>query len=91
MYLDTDSTADIEITVTWTSGEANHIEHFHTDKVNCWRDIFPEKVMNIIMGGKEGEEFNFSSGQGVKLGLLLLGTLRQVMQLDDGQSEGKKK
>ena len=40
---------------------------------------------------KEGEEFTFSSGQGVKLGLLLLGTLRQVMQLDDGQHKGKKK
>ena len=40
---------------------------------------------------KEGEEFAFSSGQGVKLGLLLLGTLRQVMQLDDGQHKGKKK
>ena len=40
---------------------------------------------------KEGKEFSFSSGQGVKLGLLLLGTLRQVMQLDDGQPKGKKK
>lgn len=37
---------------------------------------------------KDGEEFSFSSGQGVKLGLLLLGTLRQVMQLGDG-SKGK--
>ena len=34
---------------------------------------------------KEGEEFNFTSGQGVKLGLLLLGTIRQVMQMDDGK------
>ncbi len=40
---------------------------------------------------KEGESFSFSSGQGLKLGLLILGTLRQVMQLDDGQSKGKKK
>lgn len=39
---------------------------------------------------KEGEEFTFSSGQGVKLGLLLLGTIRQIMQLDDG-SKGKKR
>ena len=39
---------------------------------------------------KEGEEFSFSSGQGVKLGLLLLGTMRQIMQLDDG-SKGKKR
>ena len=39
---------------------------------------------------KEGEEFTFSSGQGVKLGLLLLGTMRQVMQLDDGP-KGKKR
>lgn len=40
---------------------------------------------------KEGESINFSSGQGLKLGLLILGTLRQVMQLDDGQPKGKKK
>jgi len=39
---------------------------------------------------KEGEEFTFSSGQGVKLGLLLLGTMRQVMQMDDGP-KGKKR
>lgn len=39
---------------------------------------------------KEGKEFSFSSGQGVKLGLLLLGTIRQVMQLDD-DSKGKKR
>lgn len=39
---------------------------------------------------KEGETLSLSSGQGVKLGLLLLGTLRQVMQLDDPK-KGKKK
>ena len=39
---------------------------------------------------KEGEEFAFSSGKGVKLGLLLLGTLRQVMQLDDGSKSKKR-
>jgi len=40
---------------------------------------------------KEGEEFSFSSGQGVKLGLLLLGTMRQIMQLDDGGTKSKKR
>ena len=40
---------------------------------------------------KEGETLSLSSGQGVKLGLLLLGTLRQVMQLDDGDKGKKKK
>jgi uncharacterized membrane protein YadS len=40
---------------------------------------------------KEGEEFTFSSGQGLKLGLLLLGTMRQIMQLDDSGSKGKKR
>jgi hypothetical protein len=40
---------------------------------------------------KEGETLSLSSGQGLKLGLLILGTLRQVMQLDDGQPKGKKK
>ena len=39
---------------------------------------------------KDGESFSFSSGQGLKLGLLILGTLRQVMQMDDGQAKGKK-
>lgn len=38
---------------------------------------------------KEGETLSLSSGQGLKLGLLLLGTLRQVMQLDDGKTKGK--
>ena len=38
---------------------------------------------------KEGETLSFSSGQGLKLGLLILGTLRQVMQLDDGQPKEK--
>ncbi len=40
---------------------------------------------------KEGESLSFTSGQGLKLGLLILGTLRQVMQLDDGQPKGKKR
>ncbi len=40
---------------------------------------------------REGESLSLSSGQGLKLGLLILGTLRQVMQLDDGQSKGKKR
>lgn len=39
---------------------------------------------------KKGEPLSLSSGQGVKLGLLLLGTLRQVMQLDE-PDKGKKK
>lgn len=39
---------------------------------------------------KKGEHLSLSSGQGVKLGLLLLGTLRQVMQLDE-PDKGKKK
>lgn len=38
---------------------------------------------------KEGESLSLNSGQGIKLGLLVLGTLRQVLQLDDGQTKGK--
>lgn len=40
---------------------------------------------------KEGETLSLTSGQGLKLGLLILGTLRQVLQLDDGQPKGKKR
>lgn len=32
---------------------------------------------------KEGKQLNITAGQGVKLGMLLLGTLRQIAQLDD--------
>jgi hypothetical protein len=31
---------------------------------------------------KEGEELAISTGQGLKLGLLILGMLKQVLQLD---------
>ena len=31
---------------------------------------------------REGEELAISTGQGLKLGLLILGTLRQVLKLD---------
>lgn len=31
---------------------------------------------------KEGEELAITTGQGLKLGLLILGTLRQVLKLD---------
>lgn len=40
---------------------------------------------------KEGETLSLTSGQGIKLGLLLLGTLRQVLQLDDVQPQSKGK
>ena len=32
---------------------------------------------------REGEELAISAGQGLKLGLLILGTLRQVLKLDE--------
>ena len=38
---------------------------------------------------KEGEDLAISTGQGLKLGLLILGMLRQILQLDDGQSKGR--
>lgn len=40
---------------------------------------------------KEGETLSLNSGQGLKLGLLILSTLRQVLQLDDSQIKGKKR
>ena len=32
---------------------------------------------------KEGDELAISTGQGLKLGLLILGMLRQILQLDN--------
>jgi glucokinase len=32
---------------------------------------------------KEGEELAISTGQGLKLGLLILGMLRQILKLDE--------
>lgn len=40
---------------------------------------------------KEGEDLAISTGQGLKLGLLILGMLRQILQLDDGQEKGRGK
>ena len=38
---------------------------------------------------KEGEDLAISTGQGLKLGLRILGMLRQILQLDDGQAKGR--
>ncbi len=32
---------------------------------------------------RDGQELSISTGQGLKLGLLILGTLRQILHLDD--------
>ncbi len=40
---------------------------------------------------KEGEDLAINTGQGLKLGLLILGMLRQILQLDDGQEKGRGK
>ncbi len=32
---------------------------------------------------KEGKDLNLTAGKGMKLGMLLLGTLRQIAQMDD--------
>lgn len=41
--------------------------------------------MLVQRADKEGQELNLSTGEGIRLGMLLLGVLRQVSRLGDGK------
>jgi len=41
--------------------------------------------MLVQRADKEGQELNLNTGEGIRLGMLLLGVLRQVSRLGDGK------
>jgi SAM-dependent methyltransferase len=60
-----DSLAALEFKLTWKSEAGRHTEVYMAEHVNFWRDLFPEKVRQSLMGSTPGEyvEFSFHPGE----------------------------
>jgi len=54
------SLAMLDLTVTWHSPEALHVERFLARKVNFWRDILPPGLMVALIGKQAGDSASVS-------------------------------
>ncbi len=63
--IDKDSLATLEFELDWKSRSGSHKEVFYADHVNFWRDVFPERVKQALMGRQAGEHrrFSFTPGE----------------------------
>jgi SAM-dependent methyltransferase len=59
------SLADIDFKLYYTSPSAMHTDAYFGRNVNFWRDIFPEKVQQGLMGRRVGNivDFSFKPGE----------------------------
>jgi len=63
--IDDHTHAELDLTLNWTSEEIHHSDCFYAPYVNTWRDLFPEGVLEGLMGHSEGEtlKFHFPAGK----------------------------
>jgi SAM-dependent methyltransferase len=64
-----DSLATIEFILHWQSDNACHTDSFLAKRVNIWRDIFPERLLDKLKGAEAGDiiRINFEPGTLVPL------------------------
>ena len=64
----TDSFVDILFQMEWESDHALHRDGYRAQKVNMWRDCFPESMYREIMGRPVGtrSELVFEPGQALR-------------------------
>jgi SAM-dependent methyltransferase len=55
-----DSLATLGFELRWTSDVAKHREFYFAQQVNFWRDLFPGKVYQALMGNKIGDQVDLS-------------------------------
>ena len=60
-----DSLAALEFKLAWNSEKGKHTETYMAEQVNFWRDLFPEKVRQSLMGSEPGAvvEHTFLPGE----------------------------
>ncbi len=56
--------ASIEFILRWQSSHAFHVDHFFAKKVNFWRDIFPGRLRDLLLGREDGERFVLTQDTG---------------------------
>jgi SAM-dependent methyltransferase len=54
-------TASIEFTLKWNCEYAQHTDIHFVNKVNFWRDLFPQKIYDNLVGEQEGNTVEFAN------------------------------
>jgi hypothetical protein len=85
--LDKDKLAKLEFELDWKSSVASHKEVYHSDQVNLWRDVFPQRVGDGLIGRKPGETLSVSLTPGE---VIPNRDGSKVLELESGQFERKK-
>jgi len=67
--IDRNSLASLLFELRWTGKEAQHRETFLAPRANFWRDLFPERLTQTLVGKSEGDciELTFPPGEAVPL------------------------
>jgi SAM-dependent methyltransferase len=60
MITDANSLADIEFRMTWKSDAATHIDNYTSQRVNFWRDCFPQQVFQKLLNRTVREQVDYS-------------------------------
>jgi SAM-dependent methyltransferase/FKBP-type peptidyl-prolyl cis-trans isomerase 2 len=58
---------DAVFQLQWNSEAAEHTEMLHAEKVNIWRDLLPEPLLERIQGSEQGDRFimKFAPGEAI--------------------------
>jgi hypothetical protein len=60
MITDSNSLADIEFRMTWKSDAATHIDNYSAQRVNFWRDCFPQQIFQKLLNKAAQEQVDYS-------------------------------
>lgn len=60
MITDSNSMADIEFRMIWKNDVATHIENYTAQRVNFWRDCFPQQIFQKLLNRKIREQVHYS-------------------------------
>ncbi|MHC1724570.1 MAG: class I SAM-dependent methyltransferase [Syntrophobacteraceae bacterium] len=65
MITDSKSLADIKFQLTWKSDAATHIDSYTAQRVNFWRDYFPQQVFKKLLkrGIQEQADYSLNPGE----------------------------
>ena len=79
MSIDSDSMADVEFELKYTSADAVHADRFFLP-VNLWRDILPEALAEKLTGARPGDRLSVSVEPGRDFPAYLPGKKQMVMR-----------
>jgi SAM-dependent methyltransferase len=82
-----DSLASIEFRLNWEKNDVRHTDAVYAQRVNFWRDLFPESLRRELMGSYAGDTLSQSFAPG---DLVALPDERQHHTVPHGRVEGQR-